>query len=441
MNFITKWLTICSNCFNHRNFSTNENSSSQLSDYQINIYNLAKHCLHISNKNDLICYKCFINFFGYDRFIIRQLFIYLNYQQTNSIDIKQFYIFAERIINWNEFINHIDFILQLFYIILNIKINFNDYSFINLLNLLEDNTINSLLIYELMTDAFFFTTLQSNLTNQSQIFLQKFVNYFSQLNQKHNCKNYLTLIKRIIPWAFISIHKWLKTCLLSTDSKRKSLSIISNEFNTDLPLTFLWYITNWLVSNKVFPNEYDPIIIFEKISSQQFITNIYNSDKHGYSLVTLCKYTYDIDGPILMMFYCTDEKIFAILLEGKLMDSAKAYGGRSSLCLQLSAQFLILERGPAMLYWNVKTRSNGPLGIRIGHHGLIQLSLDLNLEYIHHSQGSSSINRIEIYKLGSYKIPRSTSMILHHSIVNKQYNLFSVDAHKLAETIGIHLFT
>ena len=137
-----------------------------------------------------------------------------------------------------------------------------------------------------------------------------------QLNQ-----NPLNSIKRILPWGFISIHKWLKNRLLSSTY---TISIISTEFNSDLPLTFLWYITNWLVSNKAFINEYDPIIIFEKISRQELITNIYDSDKHGYSIVTICQYTYHIDGPFLLIFYCDDEKIFAILLEGKLMDSSKA---------------------------------------------------------------------------------------------------------------------
>ncbi|CAF4417614.1 unnamed protein product, partial [Rotaria sp. Silwood2] len=273
------------------------------------------------------------------------------------------------------------------------------------------------------------------------IFLEKFYNYFYQLNQNHNCKTYIKLIKRILPWGFISIHKWFKNCLLSTTNK---IQTISYEFNSNLPLTFLWYITNWLVSNKVFLNEYDPINIYEKISRQEFITNLYDSDKHGYSIVTLCELTYYIDGPFLIMFYCNDERIFAILLEGKLMDSAKSYGGRSSLCFQLSPQFIILERGPSMLYWNIKNRSDGPLGIRIGHNGIIRISIDLNMEYIHHPEGSSSINRIEIYKFGLYKTPTVTSTNQRQSLVNKQhneYNVFSVDAHKLAESIGIHLFT
>ena len=119
-------------------------------------------------------------------------------------------------------------------------------------------------------------------------------------------------MKRILPWGFISIHRWLKTCLLSSTSIKPYSN--STEFNSDLPLTFLWYITNWLVSNKVFLNEYDPIVIFEKISRQELITNLYDSDKHGYSIVTICQYTYNIDGPFLLIFYCNDKKIFAILL-------------------------------------------------------------------------------------------------------------------------------
>jgi hypothetical protein len=115
-------------------------------------------------------------------------------------------------------------------------------------------------------------------------------------------------------------------------------------------------------------------------------------------------------------------------------------GGRSSLCLQLSPQFLILERGPSMLYWNIKKRSNGPLGIRIGHNGITRVSLDLNMEYIHHPDGSSRINRIQIYKFGLYKTPLSTPIHRQKSQHN-EYSLFSVDAHKLAESIGIHLFT
>ena len=94
-----------------------------------------------------------------------------------------------------------------------------------------------------------------------------------------------------------------------------------------------------------------------------------------------------------------------------------------------------------MLYWNIKTRSDGPLGIRIGHSGLTRLSLDLNMEHIHHPQGSSTINRIQIYKLGSSSTPLPPPTIHRQTLVNKQHNLFSVDAHKLAESIGIHLFT
>jgi len=134
--------------------SSNENSSQIISDYYINIRDLTKNCLHISNKKEFICEKCFLNFFIYDRFIIRQLFFYLHQQQTNSIHIKEFYLFAQRIINWHEFLNHIDFILQLFHILL--STNFNQ------------NSIN-----ELIQDAFFFTAIQSNiqtnLTYQSQV--------------------------------------------------------------------------------------------------------------------------------------------------------------------------------------------------------------------------------------------------------------------------------
>lgn len=156
-----------------------------------------------------------------------------------------------------------------------------------------------------------------------QIFLQKFFLYLYQLNPNNNSKSYLRLIKRILPWIFIGIHKWLKNCFISTNSKIPLISNILNEFHSDLPLTFLWYITNWLTSNKAFLNEYDPIIIFEKVSRQELFTNIYDSDKHGYSIVILCEYTYHTDGPFLLMFYCSDQRIFAILLEGKLMDSTK----------------------------------------------------------------------------------------------------------------------
>ncbi len=115
----------------------------------------------------------------------------------------------------------------------------------------------------------------------------------------------------------------MKYCLLSRNSPTQLITNLSNEFNSDLPLTFLWYLTNWLVSNKVFLNEYDPIIIFEKVSKQEWFKNLYDSDKDGYSIVTLCQSTYHLDGPFLLMFYCNDEKLFAILLEGKLLDSAK----------------------------------------------------------------------------------------------------------------------
>jgi hypothetical protein len=145
MDFIRKWLRQCSDCFN------NENSSPQISDYYIKI-----SCLHISTKNEFICYKCFLNFFGYDRYIIRHLFFYLNSQQTNSIHIKDLSLFAQCIINWHEFINHIDFTLFLFHILLS-----------------TNTSINSLVLYELIKDAFFFTAVQANvqtnLTNQSQV--------------------------------------------------------------------------------------------------------------------------------------------------------------------------------------------------------------------------------------------------------------------------------
>ncbi|CAF3725085.1 unnamed protein product [Rotaria sp. Silwood1] len=173
MNIITKWLRQCSNCFNYKNL-LNNNNYSQLSNYNINIRNLAKYCLHISNKKDSICYKCFLEFFHYDRFIIQHLFFYLNQQQTNYININEFNLFAQYIINCHEFINHIDFILLLFHIIL----SKNNYFNININTILNDNqfekiSINSILFYELIKDAFFFTAIQSNvqtnLTKSSQV--------------------------------------------------------------------------------------------------------------------------------------------------------------------------------------------------------------------------------------------------------------------------------
>lgn len=93
-----------------------------------------------------------------------------------------------------------------------------------------------------------------------------------------------------------------------------------------------------------------------------------------------------------------------------------------------------------MLYWNIKKRSDGPLGIYIGHNGVIRVSFDLNMEYIHHPEGSSSINHLQIYKFGSYKkAPLPNQPFIHKQ--HNEYNVFSVDAHKLAESIGIHLFT
>jgi hypothetical protein len=148
MNIITRW---CSECFN----SPDEDSPRIISNDYINIRDLAKNCLHISNKKTFICEKCFLNFFIYDRFIIRQLFIYLNQQQTaNFIHIKEFYSFAQRIINWHEFLNHMDFLLQIFHIILSRNFNKNS-------------------IDQLIQDAYFFTAIQSNvqtnLTDQSQV--------------------------------------------------------------------------------------------------------------------------------------------------------------------------------------------------------------------------------------------------------------------------------
>ena len=120
-------------------------------------------------------------------------------------------------------------------------------------------------------------------------------------------------------------------------------------------------------------------------------------------------------------------------------------GGQSSLCLQLSPQFLIIERGPSMLYWNVKNRSDGPLGIRLGHSGLTRVSLDLNLEHIHHPYGSSSIRHVQIYKIGFYSLPVDDAILRRKSSTSKAHqhdsHPFSIDAHQLAESIGIHLFT
>jgi hypothetical protein len=79
--------------------------------------------------------------------------------------------------------------------------------------------------------------------------------------------------------------------------------------------------------------------------------------------------------------------------------------GPSSLCLQLSPHFSVLERGPSMLYWNVRNRFDGPLAIRIGHHGLTRVSLDLSMERIHHPEGSSAIRRIQIYRFGVHVAP------------------------------------
>ena len=171
MSLMTRWLTLCSDCLNY--FNPANDSPSQLSDYYINIHELANHCLHISNRKDSICYSCFRNFFGYDRFIVRRLFSYLNPQQADYIHIREFSLFAERIIHWQEFINHIEFILQLFQIILNINITMKDYSLANLVDLIEKHSIDSLLLYELIQDAFFFTAIQShvqtNMTDQSQV--------------------------------------------------------------------------------------------------------------------------------------------------------------------------------------------------------------------------------------------------------------------------------
>ena len=79
--------------------------------------------------------------------------------------------------------------------------------------------------------------------------------------------------------------------------------------------------------------------------------------------------------------------------------------GPSSLCLQLAPHFAVLERGPSMLYWNVRNRFDGPLAIRIGHHGLTRVSLDLSMEHIHHPEGSSAIRRIQIYRFGVHVAP------------------------------------
>jgi hypothetical protein len=98
-----------------------------------------------------------------------------------------------------------------------------------------------------------------------------------------------------------------------------------------------------------------------------------------------------------------------------------------------------------MLYWNVKNRSDGPLGIRLGHSGVTRVSLDLNLERIHHPYGSSPIRHVQIYKVGFYSLPVDNALLGRKSSTSKAHphnsHPFSIDAHQLAESIGIHLFT
>ena len=98
-----------------------------------------------------------------------------------------------------------------------------------------------------------------------------------------------------------------------------------------------------------------------------------------------------------------------------------------------------------MLYWNVRTRSEGPLAIRLGHNGLTRVSLDLNLEHMHHPYGSSPIRHVQIYKLGVYSLPVDSALLRRKSSISKahQYDShpLSIDAHQLAESIGVHLFT
>ena len=304
-NFLSYPMNFLTNCFRE---CWNPTSQANLSDTSLPLHHLARTCAHLSHQQDFICEKCFYQLFIYDRFIIRQLFVYLHHEQGKVISMREFDLFAQKILHWHEYINHIDFLLQLFHILL--ATNF---------------TRNS--IDQLITDAFFFTAIQTNvstqLTSDSQIFLQRFVQYFHRLNENENHKIYFNLIKRILPWGFISIHKWLKICFLSTNSPIPLSTELAEELNSDLSLTFLWYITNWLASNKVFRNEYDPLIIFAKVSQQEFLRNLYDSDTHGYSIVTLCQSINHLDGPFLLMFYCNDGKLFAILLEGKLLDSAK----------------------------------------------------------------------------------------------------------------------
>lgn len=123
---------------------------------------------------------------------------------------------------------------------------------------------------------------------------------------------------------FTSVHRWLKKSLVSPPSRLQSNSILCPEFNSNLPFTLLWYLTNWLVSKKTFPNEVNPTDVFGKVCRQEYLTKIYDSDDDGYSTVTLCQRVYPVDGPLLLMFYCSDECVFAIVLEEALRDSSQA---------------------------------------------------------------------------------------------------------------------
>ena len=149
--------------------------------------------------------------------------------------------------------------------------------------------------------------------------------YLHQLNPHQTGETYIKLIKRILPWMCTSVHRWLKKSFVSPPSPQlPSNSGLCEEFDSHLPFAFLWYITNWLVSKKALANEGNPIDVFEKVCRQEYLTNIYDSDDDGYSIVTLCQRTYPVDGPLLMMFYCSDERVFAIVLEEALRDSSQA---------------------------------------------------------------------------------------------------------------------
>lgn len=129
-------------------------------------------------------------------------------------------------------------------------------------------------------------------------------------------------------------------------------------------------------------------------------TNLYDSDEHGLGSNRFLHHVMSYKGPTLILMQVEGGQVFCIASPCEWKESHLYWGGDEAAVYQLLPKFLLLEKGPKILYFNLSIRGY-PLGLRAGSDSRTPIiNVDAGFEKLSFQKIPYNLQTIEVWGCG-----------------------------------------